>query len=284
MSRVHRFRAMGCEVVVAADREDDAARVRELIAADDRRFTRFAEDSELLRVNAAPGPVLVSTRFARAVSLALSAARQTGGLFDPTLLQALEAAGYDRDFCELGADPQPPGEGRRGCWERVRLHGRLLTLPPGTGLDLNGVVKSMAVDDALAAIGGRGWVSAGGDLATGRPLEVALPGGGSVRLERGALATSSSAVRRWLRGGRAQHHLIDPRTGRPAESLWRQVTACGATCVMADVAAKAAFLLGEEGPRWLDARGIAGRFAGEDGAVVVNATWGAALEREPACI
>jgi thiamine biosynthesis lipoprotein len=264
-----RFRSMGCEVVVAGG---DSALARRLFDDDDRRFTRFATDSELQRVNAARGPTLVSARFARALRVALGAARQTDGLVDPTLLEALEAAGYDRDFAELDQDARPAARGPRGSAARVRLSGRLLNRPPGVRLDLTGVVKSMAVDDALAAAGAE-WVSAGGDLATRRPLEVALPGGGSVRLARGALATSGSAGRRWLRGGAPQHHLIDPRTGCPAESPWEQVTVCGATCLMADVAAKAAFLLGETGPAWLDARGMAGRFLRADGSIVANEAW-----------
>jgi FAD:protein FMN transferase len=269
---VKRFRSMGCEVVVVG-----ASRgIGELFDDDDRRFTRFADDSELARVNRAHGPVLVSKRFARAVAAALSAARQTGGLVDPTLLGALEAAGYDRDFAEL-RDAGPAVAGAAGCWDAVTLHGRLLTLPPGVRLDLNGVVKSMAADDALALIGD-GWVAAGGDLATTRPLEVALPGGGGIRLQRGALATSGSRTRRWIRGGRPQHHLIDPRSGRPAESPWEQVTVCGASCLMADVAAKAAFLLGADGPEWLDGRGMAGRFLRPDGSVAVNDVWRAAAD------
>jgi thiamine biosynthesis lipoprotein len=226
----------------------------------------------------------VSERFAHAVDTALWAARTTDGLVDPTLLDALEGAGYDRDHSKLGSDPGPARAGDRGRAADVRLSGRLLTLPTATRLDLNGVVKSMAVDDAVAAIGGCGWVSAGGDLATGHPLDVALPGGGAVRLERGGLATSGSSGRRWVRGGRPQHHLIDPRTGRPADSPWEQVTVCGASCLMADVAAKAAFLLGEDGPGWLDARGMAGRFLRADGSVLPNEAWRASVGREPVCI
>jgi FAD:protein FMN transferase len=252
----HRFRAMGCEVV--ADIDGDPVVVERLFASDDRRFTRFAKDSELARVNCSQRPVLVSQRFARAVAAALRAWRQTD---------------YDRDFSELRPDPRPAEVGKRGQAAAIRLTGRLLARPPSLRLDLNGVVKAMAVDDALTATGGRGWISAGGDIATGRALEVAVPGGGSVRLEHGALATSGSTGRRWLRGGEQQHHLIDPRSGRPADSPWAQVTVCGSTCLAADTAAKAAFLLGSRGPRWLDARGMPGRFIGTDGSVVANEAW-----------
>ena len=231
----HRFTAMGCEV----EAEGEAGAIKRIFEADDARFTRFAPDSELMRVNRSDGPVLVSERFARAVKAALGAAHQTDGLVDCTLLDG-------------------PGS--------IRLTGRLLDRR-GMRLDLDGVVKSMAVDDALAT--GAEWVSGGGDLATRRPLEVARPGGGSIRLEHGALATSGTTKR-----GR---HLIDPRTRRPAETPWEQVTVCGATCLMADVAAKAAFLLGDEGPGWLDARGMPGRFVRPDGEVELNESWRACI-------
>jgi thiamine biosynthesis lipoprotein len=270
---------MGCEVVAACA---DPAAVEQVFQADDRRFTRFASDSELLRVNRAQGPVLVSERFARAVAAALWAARVTDGLVDPTLLDALEGAGYDRDFAELVPDEAPVRYGAGGRVADVRLSGRLLTLPPSTRLDLNGVVKAMAVDDGLVA-GGRGWLAAGGDLVTTEPVDVALPRGGSVRLERGGLATSGSSKRRWLRGGTMQHHLIDPRSGRPAQSPWEAVTASGESCLAADTAAKAAFLMGDAGPDWLDARGMPGRFVSLDGSIVVNDSWSAAVGREALC-
>ena len=89
---------------------------------------------------------------------------------------------------------------------------------------------------------------------------VALPGNGSVRLDAGGIATSGSSRRRWMRGGAEQHHLIDPATGRPARVPWDEVTVAAGTCAAADVAAKAAFLLGWDGPVWLDERGLPGRF------------------------
>jgi thiamine biosynthesis lipoprotein len=89
----------------------------------------------------------------------------------------------------------------------------------------------------------------------------------------GGLATSGAAKRRWLRDGVWQHHLIDPRTGRPAESPWLEVTVSAATCLQADIAAKAAFLLGSHGPRYLHDRRLGARFLTRDGRVVCTATW-----------
>jgi len=274
---------MGMAVEVAGASNAELARIESLFEERDRTFSRFRLHSELNRINAVAGRLtLVSPLFASMVELAVAAAEQTGGLVDPSLGAALVSAGYDRDFDALRADPRPPGPARASALGRIVLAGRLLAVPAGVALDLNGVVKARTVDEALALVRGDGWVSAGGDLATRGPLTVGLPGGDAVRLLRGGLATSGADRRRWQRGGEAQHHLLDPRTGRPAHSPWLQVTACGASCVAADVAAKAAFLLGEEGPAWLDAHGLPGRFRTVSEEVFTNASWGRSLE-EHAC-
>jgi len=280
----HRFKAMGCEVVVATRHADEALAAERLFSEWERTFSRFRADSELTRVNARAGsPVLVSDLFAHAVHLALEMAEETGGLVDPTLGRALEDAGYAADFDQLEADVAPAEAGPRGVWRSVCRHGRLLSVPAHVSLDLNGVVKALAVDTALASLRHGWFVSAGGDLAVRSPLVVELPGGGSVELRRGALATSGSVKRRWLRGGQLQHHLIDPQTGRPSESPWQQVTVCGATCLAADVAAKAAFLAGDTGPEWLDARHLPGRFVDHEERIVRNDAWRRSVEEAVVC-
>jgi FAD:protein FMN transferase len=243
---VHRLRAMGCDVAVAGGDPADVAAVLERWEA---AFSLFRPESELSRVNRSPARVLaVSRLFSRALETALDAAAETDGLVDPTLC---------------------------GRWPEVGVSGRLLSRPPGLALDLNGVVKSLAVDDAAATLDGPGFVSVGGDLAVRGPVDVALPAGGAVRVVEGGLATSGTASR--------GAHLVDPATGRASDSPWEQVTASGATCLAADVAAKAGFLLGERGPRWLDERGIAGRFVGLDGAIVENDAWTGATRTVQAC-
>jgi thiamine biosynthesis lipoprotein len=243
---VHRFRAMGCDVAVAGGDEAAVARVLERWEA---AFSLFRPESELSRVNASSARVLrVSQLFARAAEAALGVAAETDGLVDPTLC---------------------------GRWPEIRVAGRLLFRPPGLALDLNGVVKSLAVDEAVAALDGPGFVSVGGDLAVRGPVDVALPADGAIRVVSGGLATSGTASR--------GAHLLDPATGLPCRSPWEQVTASGATCLAADVAAKAGFLLGDDGPAWLDARGIPGRLVAVDGEVVENARWANATRAVEAC-
>ena len=274
------FRAMGCDVVVLGG---DAAPAEELFEARDATFSRFRDGSELNRVNVARAdPVLVSEDFARMVGTALRAARATSGLVTPTIGAALVAAGYDRDFDELAADARPARTADVPSWHGLRVAGRWLFRTGRIELDLNGVVKGATVDEALALLPRGGTVSAGGDVATTRPIVVELPGGDCVTLGGGGLATSGTDRRTWLRGGERQHHLIDPATGRPARTPWRHVTVAAGSCLAADVAAKAALLLGHAGPSWLDRRGLAGRFVAHEGNVTANATWGIANTRRAA--
>jgi len=280
----HRFHAMGTQVVVGATAPIPIHAVEGLFCQRERTFSRFLADSELNRVNASAGRIVgVSNAFAASLGLALRIAEQTDGLVDPTMGAALEAAGYSRDFDLLSPDRDPPGNGHPGAWRSVLLVGRRVFVPPPIQLDLNGVVKALAVDDALELLTGDGFVSAGGDLAVRGEMTVSLPDGESVLLRRGALATSGTAKRRWLRAGVVQHHLIDPQTGRPSASLWEQVTACGANCVAADAAAKAGFLLAERGPDWLDSRGIPARFLRPDGAVTATDSWRRSIAEPTAC-
>jgi thiamine biosynthesis lipoprotein len=243
---VEQFRAMGCDVAVAGGNPEAVAAVLERWEA---VFSLFRSESELSRVNGSPARVLaVSPLFAHALRVALDMAVETEGLVDPTLC---------------------------GRWSDVVLSGGILSRPAGLALDLNGVVKALAVDEAAATLDGPGFVSVGGDLAVRGPVDVALPAGGAIRVVSGGLATSGTATR--------GAHLVDPATGRASASRWAQVTVSGATCLDADVAAKAGYLLGERGPDWLDARGIPGRFVGVDGQIVENGTWVTATRTVPAC-
>jgi thiamine biosynthesis lipoprotein len=246
LGSVQRFRAMGCDVATTSGSQA-AARVLERW---EETFSLYRPQSELSRVNASPARVLqVSDLFAATLKIGLDVAFETRGLVDPTL---------------------------SGRWADVAVSGRLLSRPPSLALDLNGVVKALAVDEAVEKLDRPGFVCVGGDLAVrGGPVDVALPAGGAIRVIAGGLATSGTASR--------GPHLIDPGTGLPTTSLWTQVTASGATCLAADVAAKAGFLLGALGPDWLDARGIPGRFVAADDEIVENETWTGAARTVQSC-
>jgi thiamine biosynthesis lipoprotein len=275
---------MGCEVVVGGATETELERVRALFDERDRIFSRFRADSELNRVNAVR-VASVSSEFARTLAVAFAAAVATGGLVDPTVGGAVEAAGYNSDFDLLEPSSRPAGQAAVPGMQSLCVADMFIHRPLGTKLDLNGVVKSLAVDDAVRLLGGNGFVSAGGDVATQGGCVVSLPGAAAVMLQSGGIATSGPATRRWLRDGQWQHHLIDPRTGKPSTSRWSYVTVAAGDCVGADVAAKAAFLLDAHGPDWLDERSLAGRFVAANGAVVRNAAWSDHVDaRVPACI
>jgi thiamine biosynthesis lipoprotein len=252
------------------------ATIAETFGEEERRFSRFRADSELSRVNAAAGrPVRVSPTFAAVLERALEAAAQTEGLFDPTVLDALLAAGYDRDFDELIAGARGALHPVRPCgrWREVRVDRDVVELPPGVGLDLGGLVKGWTADLAAsrAVDAGLPWtiVNAGGDLAvTGQAPSIAVavedpddPSRelGRLQVRSGGVATSSIRARAW---GEGRHHLIDPRTGTPSTTQIVQATAVAATCAEAEVAAKA-ILLGGPGAApgaavtvWTDGRAI----------------------------
>jgi thiamine biosynthesis lipoprotein len=268
---VIRFRAMGCGVVLSDGRAE--ARVRELFCERDRRFSRFVDGSELNALNERPlGIAILSEDFAAMLELALRAARSTDGRVTPAVGAAVEAAGYDDDFGLLPSDGPPARPVDVPDLDAMALRGRVLLRTVPVVLDLNGVVKGKTVDDALALQGG-GWVSAGGDIATTAPVDVRLPGGATVLFRRGGLATSSVGVRTWRRGSVVQHHLIDPATGRPAHTPWRDVTVAAQDCVAADIAAKAALLLGAGGLSWLERLSLPGRLVDGRGAVHLTRAW-----------
>jgi FAD:protein FMN transferase len=259
------FRAMGTEVAIVADETSDpgifaaaAARIEAVFARDEFRFTRFRDDSELSRVNRSAGlPTEVSEPFADVLWQALAGAEATDGLFDPTVLGALEAAGYDRDFGELEQleESRPLTPVACGRWSEVQITGNHVRLPYGVGLDFGGFVKGWTADRAAhaAVAAGLRWalVDAGGDLrivGDAPQLEIGIEEPDHpdeivslVRMSEGALATSSVTQRRW---GPELHHLIDPRTGLPARTPVVQATVWAETCAAAEVASKRALIGG----------------------------------------
>ncbi len=296
------WRALGTGVrLVVLDGDIAAARaaVERTLAEVDLAFSRFRPDSELMAVNATAGATTtVSPLLARALSGAIDAARRTRGAVDPTVGRAMRVIGYDLDFDLLAANPRPL-EVRVGPvpgWSVVSLDARARTLrfPRGVELDLGSTGKGLAADLAVAAAlraagdGAGALVSLGGDIATGGRI----PEGGwrilvaensdtpsdapgeVIAIERGAVATSSTTIRRWRSAdGVTVHHIVDPRTGLPAETSWRTATVAADTCEAANAASTAAIVLGDAAPAWLAAAHLPARLVANDGRVLRLGGW-----------
>jgi thiamine biosynthesis lipoprotein len=282
------------------------AAVEAVLAALDRQASRFRPDSEISWLNNSAGGLFVlSDGFAEAVGVALEAARWTGGLTDPTVADALISLGYDRDFAAIdldSCDPAPAPVPAPG-WRQVRLDGPLLHLPAGVRLDLGATAKGLGSDRAARAVmavtghTGGALISLGGDIATagipprgGWPILAAGrsghdgadsagtgPAGAGlgqlVRLPRGAVATSSVGYRSWRRAGRVMHHIVDPRTGLPADGPWQTASVAAVTCADANAAATAAIVAGGQAEGWLAAAGLPARLVSHRGQVRYVGGW-----------
>jgi thiamine biosynthesis lipoprotein len=302
------FRALGTGVRVLTTEpgalDHARAAVERAVDAVDRACSRFREDSELGRLAASADRCgAVGTLLAELVGAALRAARMTDGAVDPTVGAAMRRIGYDGDFASLPrrGPPLAAAAGPVPGWRLVELDAARgwLRLPAGVELDLGATAKAFAADAAAAAAlaecGCGVLVSLGGDIAiAGRPpaggwsVLVAedhagpLDGPGqTVFLTGGGLATSSTTVRRWRRGGVDLHHIVDPATGLPARSCWRTVSVGAATCVDANTSATAAIVWGEPALDWLGRHRLPARLVREDGSVVTVAGWPSSGEGPP---
>jgi thiamine biosynthesis lipoprotein len=248
------FQAMGTEIELLVESED-AAEAFDAVEAQFERLeqvmSRFRSDSELSRLNR-DGRIDASPDLAQVVWLAVDARERTDGRFDPTVHDALVDAGYDRTFDDVPPDSDAESTTASRCGGRVSVKGRHIELERGYRIDLGGIGKGFAAERAaeLLALAGPCLVSAGGDVALrGLPTtgvwSVAVDESITLGLTEGGVATSGRDRRRWRRGGKELHHIIDPRTGTPAETDLLRVTAVGGDAVAAEVLAKSLFLAGE---------------------------------------
>jgi thiamine biosynthesis lipoprotein len=284
------FACFGSQCTVAvysADRPADAAEAvamaRRNLQHWHHQFSRFQSDSELSRLNADPRPTVeVSPMMRRVVQAAVDAARRSGGLVDPTLGADIVRSGYGSHFSGDGlpldvalalAPSRAPAAPRRGsAWSAIDVSRSTgtVTRPPGIELDISGIAKGVFADELAALLAGYdafavdccGDIRLGGRARERREVHVASPFDESslhtFELEAGGVATSGIGKRSWL-GPDAEpgHHLLDPRTGRPAFTGVVQVTAVAPTAGEAEVLSKAALLSGPtEAARWLVSGGV----------------------------
>jgi len=288
-----RVRSMGTEVTVLAppDRPDAHEMAFEVIGAWDAQFSRFRPESELSALNRASGtPFTASDWLFDTVQTAVAAASATGGLFDPLLAGRMSELGYDRTFDDLpvSREPGPMAPWCPGRWQEIVFEPEQHTirLPTGSGVDLGGIAKGMAVDAALARLVAAGVeyaaVNAGGDLAVhglppgfaAWPILVEGADDRVVTLAEGALATSSVIQRHWRVGREERHHLIDPRSGFPSTSDVVSASVAARSCAQAEVAAKAALLAGRTaGADFILKEKLAGLLVAADGSRWPTGRW-----------
>lgn len=238
-------------------------RIREL----ESRWTRFDPTSELSRLNASGDatPIRVSPETFRLASLSVDAWRRTAGRFDPTILDAVEANGYDRSFDDIPtqrsrcsvAPPTVPG-----CREiDVDETSQTVLLPAGIRLDPGGIGKGLAADivaeEAMAAGADGILVDIGGDIrvaGTGpesgrwvidiehpiRPNEIAL----HLAVTDAGVATSSRLRRTWVINDERRHHLLDPATGQPTTSDVMSATVISGAGAWSEALTKVLFVTG----------------------------------------
>jgi FAD:protein FMN transferase len=247
------FRALGTTLRVLGTGGD---RVEAEVLRLEAILTRF-HPSPLTHLNdrgslADPPPEL-----AAAVRHALSVAEASDGLLTPLVLPVLRWAGYRDPW----PDPARPGVGPAPAiadWREVSVSDAVVRLPEGSAIDLGGTGKSWIAERCFHLLAGEALLDAGGDVLSrseqavaidvanpyqGEPLQLVLPPG------RWGAATSGVLERAW-RGG---HHLIDPRTRRPADTRFVQATAVHPDLRRAEVVAKLALLAPDDTARLEDA-------------------------------
>lgn len=237
------------------------SRLRQL----EQTWSRFLPDSELNRLQARRGNWLeCSDDLVAALQWCLRMHRETGGLFDPSVRTSLEVLGYDRTYAEIVEQPTrgaqaaiAPAPGLGG----LEISTNWVRVPEGLSIDLGGIGKGLATDlvaDELIASGANSaYVSLGGDIhAAGEPVDengwqvpVLHPLTGEPvahhALFSGALVMSTVSIRRWVRDGVEHHHIVDPRTGRAADTDLLAVAVADQSAARGEALAKAALIAGE---------------------------------------
>ena len=255
---VHEFRAMGTTVSVTAAHQDAAAATQRWFEDVERACSRFRRDSDLSRLNDdRRSRVPVQGVPAEVLRLAAHLRTLTDGLVDAGVGAAVAGWGYDRSFDAVhDLMDRSAVDVDDAHWD---IDGGEIVRRPGVRLDLGGIAKGWAADEAVQS--GRALiVSAGGDITSAHEdcvVEIRQPGGDAVaeiRLGVGALATSSVARRSWQVAGERVHHIIDPRTGAPARTPVSSATVVAQTAAEAEAGAKAVLIRGGDGLAWAAAQ------------------------------
>ena len=285
---VHEWRALGVLCRVVSSAPCDTSAIEAQVAQYEQALSRFRPDSDLSRLNR-QRHAHVSAILQQVLLAALEVAQWSQGLVVPSLGQHIADIGYDRSFATVApvtadfvdASIVPD-------WRGIVVRGRDVTLPPQLKLDVAGVAKGWIAEQLVAQFTpSRGALLAqiGGDVAVSAPSET-LPWCiaidhplqtnpcGHIALFEGTVATSSTYERRWQRAGQTIHHIIDPRSGMPAQSDVLTASVIATQAIYAEAAAKMVVLLGRDaGFAWLHKYGLPGLVIDQSGNVHTNDAW-----------
>ena len=283
------FRAMNTDihVIVVGGTEADLSWAETQIHSCERKWSRFLPDSEISAINRLAGrPVVVSPDTFQLVADTIDAYQQTDGVFDPTVLTSLVAAGYDRSWEQIDVDTIAGGTIAAPGVSGIELlpHANTVRIPRGVGIDVGGIAKGAVAERVATGLcshrGAQGaCISIGGDLQVsgvgpdgdGWPITIDCVGSSQqkdIYLVDGAVCTSTTLKRRWQTTQGSQHHLRNPATGRPLESGIVTLSVVGASAKQAEVLTKVGMAAGPAGAEAaVVERGATGLMVLEDGSV-----------------
>lgn len=283
-----------CSITVVASSEAEAKEAIEAGFGEIQRLETllnyFSPESELSAINAAAGafPVKVSSETLEIVIKAMDIAKASGGAFDPTVAPLIKLW----KFSKAPEDSVMPSAGevekalKLVGYRKVNIDGitsEIFLDEEGMEVDLGGIAKGYAADRAVLAIKSLGIKSAlvaiAGDIrgfgvnTSDHPWRVGIqnprPEAGtekpwedifaSIELKDSAVSTSGDYQRFFIKDGKRYHHILDPKTGSPAESGLISSTVIAPEGYLTDGLSTAVFILGaEEGIQLLESKGLGG--------------------------
>lgn len=189
----------------------------------DQRYSRFREDSLVAELARSGRVYDVPSEMIRMLEFAKQLYKESGGVFNISVGGALHALGYGSRAHGAAVVTEP--------WKQVTWRENTVTAPKGMMLDFGGFGKGWLIEQFVGVLRAHGvkhfLVNGGGDIYVDAPelVEFALESPydplksiGQTKIQKGALAGSSSLKRSWQYRGETHHHIIDPVTEKPASS------------------------------------------------------------------
>ena len=279
MMKTKTFRAMGSQVFIAINSsKEDGDQLLEIssnwFAEWERKFSRFDQASELNHLNQNQGSwVKVSWEMWDVLHLAQKVFLDSHGLVSITMLKELENIGYNQDFLNMQKSTNKLNKNSKYTKKNIldiefQFDSKSVRIPSRMYFDLGGVVKGWAANEAMTRLAKNSpaLVNAGGDISisaaiqSGNPWIIGVTNPDepeqhllTMTIISGGIATSGKDYRNWQMEGQWLHHILDPRTGLPAQTDILTATVLAPSVIQAEAAAKTVFILGSQaGMRWIE--------------------------------